>query len=130
LSDIFCDDCLEDHWPHPNGCECEFCDIPIYAGFLELHANRTINKIDLDSDADLGPGDELFWSVYNFIVENEATIFRDLTGEELHFLGRHGRHVCVDDILENRANYSNLRKLALESEKAVIKRVQEYDFSP
>jgi hypothetical protein len=135
LTDIFCDDCLEDHWPHSDECNCEFCDIPVYHewggnAFLELHANRTINKIDLPEYSDLGPNGEFFWSIYSNLLTTFSKEFQDQTGEELHFLGRSDRHVCVADTLENRDNYEVLRNLALELEKELIKRVQEFDFSP
>jgi hypothetical protein len=125
-TDIFCDDCEEEHWPHEDWthrtldmCKCRWCDIPIYRPtpwnhneyYLELHANHTLFEID-DDDFD--------WDLYNFIVEQAVEDFVQESGVEVSIQGRGGRHVCVDDTLENRDRYEELKELALRLEKQVV----------
>jgi hypothetical protein len=46
--------------------------------------------------------------------------FAQASGVRVNIYGRGGRHVCVDDTLENRDRYEELRELALLLEKEVI----------
>ena len=131
-SSIFCDDCEEEHWPHEDWthrtldmCKCRWCDIPIYRPdpwnhnhyYLELHANSTFNDAriwGLPDDHDFD------YDFYGHLIEIAVDSFQEGSGVEVQLLGRSGRHVCVEDTLENRDQYEELRDLALHLEQRVI----------
>jgi hypothetical protein len=113
---IFCYDCEWEHWPHEeyldDDCDCEHCNVPTYDDtdgvFLELHAHRTYNYSELTPDQ------------FHRIVNMATEYFLERTGQTVYLLGRSGRHVCVEDTLENRANYEQLREHALVLEQWVL----------
>lgn len=120
--EVFCYDCVDDHWPHSDKCPCSLCDILLYQDGpggpirLELHSNRTLWGLD-------NPEED--WDYYSLLVQLAAEDFTHQTGVDVEFLGRSGRHVCVEDTLENRQNYQQLRELALQIEQGVIKSFNE-----
>jgi len=124
-ADILCEDCADDHWPHSYNCKCRLCQISLYKEWnspeimLELHANRTWWKCEVPADVAHDP------EYFGLLIDLAAEDFTQQTGVELHLLGRHGRHVCVEDTLENRDNYWELRELALQIEQGVVESYNE-----
>lgn len=85
-------------------------EFKLYDGKIELSDNHTI--WDIEGDFDMG---EYFGTVADAVEE-----FEEITGEELHLLGRNGRHVCVDFTTENMLNYEYLCETQKDLEQGVI----------
>lgn len=90
--------------------------LPRYEGYLQLHDNYTI--WDLDNKKRL---DDDYFDLVNLATEE----FKDITGIDLHLLGRSGRHVCIEDNINNSKNYKRYQNLALKLEQQVIDRFNE-----
>ena len=91
--------------------------LPIYHNredskvYLELHANHSAWNLENPTKSD---------SDWASLVEEAVLTFEEETGTSVFLLGRSGRHVCVENNLENRQNYKKLRDLALGLEKEAI----------
>lgn len=83
--------------------------------YLELHANRTLWKIDKDLNED-----ELYCE-----LEGAIEMFESITGECLFMLGRSGRHICIADTKKNSKRFQYLRKIALKLEQDFITRLND-----
>lgn len=83
--------------------------------YLELHRNATERELNNPRlDAEQG------YSLYNALVRWAIYEFEHRTGIEVYLLGRSGRHVCVEDTPANSRRYQQLKRLALQIERAVI----------
>lgn len=80
--------------------------------YLQLHANRTMFKLESGIDD---------MDLYEILLRDAINLFETTTRTKLHFLGRQGRHICVEDTEENRRNYDYLQEIALKLEQDVIK---------
>ena len=82
-----------------------------YDGYIQLHDNYTVSKLDNPNKSD---------EEFSFFVDKSADKFKSITGEDLYFLGRSGRHVCVELTYNNAKNYDYLRDTALDLEQQVV----------
>lgn len=83
----------------------------IYDGYLQLHDNHAIFKLDNPDRDD---------SAFYFLVDSALEQFESVTGERPYLLGRSNRHFCVELNYENAKNYEELKKVALELEQWAI----------
>lgn len=86
--------------------------------YLQLHDNHTLNQINVPdtsmyTDAEI---DDMYYQ----LVDSKIAEFEEETGQELYFLGRSGRHVCVEDTADNVLMYAELRDIAERLEAEVI----------
>jgi len=89
--------------------------IKLYEGYIELHANHTMWKIDSDN-----PETEYEYNVVLYFVIQE---FKRITGQEVYLLGRNARHICVENTYHNRQQFINLQRCAKRLEKLLISNV-------
>ena len=85
--------------------------IKFYDGYIELNDEHTLWKINTENITE----DE-----YANLVDSYAGYFKYDTGCDLYFLGRSGRHVCVDDTFDNIVNYDFLRNTQMNLEQDMI----------
>lgn len=79
--------------------------------YIQLSDNRTLNEITVDNlDVDY----------YTAIVEEYLGKFEQETGVEVYQAGRMGRHIVVDNTLDNAKRYEELQDKLLELEKDMI----------
>lgn len=79
--------------------------------YLELSDNHTMYDLN-----DNGKSEEEWFS----IVKSKEVEFENETDVPLRFLGRSGRHVCVDLNLENIINYDKLKEVQERLEKEAV----------
>ena len=79
--------------------------------YLELNDNHTMYDLN-----DNGKSEEEWYS----IVKSKEVEFENETDVPLKFLGRSGRHVCVDLNLENIINYDKLKEVQERLEKEAV----------
>lgn len=79
--------------------------------YLELSDNHTMYDLN-----DNGKSEEEWFS----IVKSKEVEFENETDVPLRFLGRSGRHVCVDLTLENIINYDKLKEVQERLEKEAV----------
>ena len=87
---------------------------------LELNDNPILRKI---TNPELT---ELAWMD---ICEEEAQKFKLKFGTELYYCGRMGRHVCVDNIRDNRrwTHYRVLCRYVEDRQKKIVERINNYN---
>ena len=93
-----------------------------YDGYLELHDHHTIWSINK----------EFSYNDYADMIccarLDMQEHFKDL---KVYYLGRSGRHVCVDDTPVNRRRYQVLVEYAKKAEQSVIDYFNnEYEYEP
>lgn len=86
-----------------------------YEGFLELHDHRTLQKVKKEVDPDN----------YESLLDQVMSAFEGETGVSIYMRGKSGRHVLVDDTIENRENYDKLKSVAFRLEKELIDELNE-----
>lgn len=91
--------------------------------YIELSDNHTLWDIDAPDGFE---SDSFFEETYAMIVNEAATDFKKETGIDLLYLGRMGRHVCVETTLDNVINYHKLQSVQDKLEKEVISKSEEY----
>ena len=79
--------------------------------YLELSDNHTMYDLN-----DNGKSEEEWYS----IIDSKSVEFENETDVPLKFLGRSGRHVCVDLNLKNIINYNELKEVQERLEKEAI----------
>jgi hypothetical protein len=80
--------------------------------YLELNDNHTLWNID--------NSEEFVADQYSEAVTEAADEFEERTGEQLYYLGRSGRHVCVIPSYINCIEYDKLCEVQKELEQEVI----------
>lgn len=70
--------------------------------YIELNDNHTMYNLE-----DNGKSNEDWYS----IIDSKSAEFKAETGEELIFVGRSARHVCVELTLDNILNYNKLKEV-------------------
>lgn len=85
--------------------------------YIQLSDNSTILSIDNEHVPDY---------YYSQLVEDAAETFKEQTGQELYFLGRSGRHVCIEYTLENLRNYEDYQAIQKSLEQSVIEQANAY----
>lgn len=85
-------------------------NVKLYDGYIELSDNHTLFNISADISNE----------EYMECVNDAASEFEYITGVELYFLGRSGRHVCVENTYENALKYNELCKIQNELETKMI----------
>ena len=79
--------------------------------YIQLSDNRTLNEITVDNlDVDY----------YTAIVEEYLGRFEQETGVEVYQAGRMGRHIVVDNTLDNAKRYEQLQEVLFRLEKEMI----------
>lgn len=79
--------------------------------YIQLSDNRTLNEITVDNlDVDY----------YTAIVEEYLGKFEQETGVEVYQAGRMGRHIVVDNTLDNAKRYEQLQEVLFRLEKEMI----------
>lgn len=79
--------------------------------YIQLSDNRTLNEITVDNlDVDY----------YIAIVEEYLGKFEQETGVEVYQAGRMGRHIVVDNTLDNAKRYEELQEVLFRLEKEMI----------
>ena len=85
--------------------------------WIELSSNHTMWELELRDNLEDVMGDEIN-DYYVSLVNSAADKFKSETGVDLYYLGRSGRHVCVDFNVWNLLDYNKLcqvqRKLEIE----------------
>lgn len=79
--------------------------------YLELSDNHTMYDLN-----DNGKSEEEWYS----IIDSKSVEFENETDVPLKFLGRSGRHVCVDLNLKNIINYNKLKEVQERLEKEAV----------
>lgn len=87
---------------------------------IELNDNRTMNDIKFPEDYDENEGYYFQQETYPMMVNEAAKEFEQRTGEQLKFLGRSGRHVCVKNNFLNAYKYNELKAVQQELEGNLI----------
>lgn len=77
--------------------------------YIQLSDNATLFYIDLPESVATQITDDVFNEEYIYQVNRASDAFETITGEELYFLGRSGRHVCVYYDVDNFINYPKLK---------------------
>lgn len=85
--------------------------------YLELHANRTVWKLEKGISDDL----------YVNLVHEKVLKFEKETGVDIYLLGRSGRHVCVELNATNLERYTQLKEKALELEEELINEINNME---
>jgi hypothetical protein len=98
-----------------------YCEYNQNTPYLELHQNRTSWKLDNPAKDD---------EEFNILVQLAANEFESKTGVTIFFLGRSGRHICIEDTPENSKRYRNLQRLAFKLEQSVIDEFNAPDSEP
>ena len=83
-------------------------DIPTYNGALELSDNHTLYELKSLDDAYDSYSEDVYYT-YSQFVEDAVRTFEEDTGVKLYGEGRSGRHIVVDDTIENRIKYDELK---------------------
>lgn len=79
--------------------------------YIQLSDNRTLNEITVDNlDVDY----------YTAVVEEYLGKFEQETGVEVYQAGRMGRHIVVDNTLDNAKRYEQLQEVLFRLEKEMI----------
>ena len=79
--------------------------------YIQLSDNRTLNEITVDNlDVDY----------YTSVVEEYLGKFEQETGVEVYQAGRMGRHIVVDNTLDNAKRYEQLQEVLFRLEKEMI----------
>lgn len=79
--------------------------------YIQLSDNRTLNEITVDNlDVDY----------YTAVVEEYLGKFEQETGVEVYQAGRMGRHIVVDNTLDNAKRYEELQEVLFRLEKEMI----------
>ena len=100
-------------------------DIPTYNGALELSDNHTLYELKSLDDAYDSYSEDVYYT-YSQFVEDAVRTFEEDTGVKLYGEGRSGRHIVVDDTIENRIKYDELKEKQAELEKWVINNTNRY----
>lgn len=79
---------------------------------LELSDRRTLNNIT-NPDID--------YAYYSEVVSDYLNQFEQQTGVDIYIAGRMGRHICVDNSLENAKKYKELQQIQTSLEDKMIK---------
>ena len=79
---------------------------------LELSDRRTLNNIT-NPDID--------YAYYSEVVSDYLNQFEQETGVDIYIAGRMGRHICVDNSLENAKKYKELQQIQTSLEDKMIK---------
>lgn len=87
---------------------------------IELSDNHTLWDIQVPDDYDENEGYYFQQETYPALVDEAAADFKQRTGEELKFLGRSGRHVCVRNHFLNAYKFNELKAIQKELEDKVI----------
>ena len=96
----------------------------VYKEYLQLHDNHTAYNIENEEEKQIP--DMIYFDESQILLDTLIDQFKEETGEKLFIEGRSGRHICVEFSLENIANYSDLRKKALEYEEDYIAGMNEF----
>ena len=88
--------------------------------YIELSDNQTWSKIDVPEEVVAEIGEEKLYKFYDDVIEWAKEEFYGKTGYDVYLLGRNGRHVCVDDDVQNALRYEYLKKVANDLENDVI----------
>lgn len=91
--------------------------------YIELSDNATLVDIDVPEDVSAELGEESIEHIYEMEVEDAKEEFYGRTGTEIYLLGRSGRHVCVEDDVENALRYEYLQDWANRLEQDIIFRM-------
>lgn len=78
---------------------------------LELSDRRTLNNIT-NPDID--------YAYYSEVVSDYLNQFEQQTGVDIYIAGRMGRHICVDNSLENAKKYKELQQIQTSLEDKMI----------
>lgn len=78
--------------------------------YLELHDNRTLNYINKPFS----------YNDYADAICAARLHMNEHFGLNVYYLGRSGRHVCVDDTPANRDRYNSLVEHAIKWEREII----------
>ena len=83
------------------------------ATYLELHALRApVGNYRAFYGDDHG-------MAYSEAIEDARQAFEEANGVSVWFLGRSGRHVCIDDTPRNRRRYRSLQRKAIDAAHAL-----------
>lgn len=91
--------------------------------FIQLSANWTLHNL---SDSVKYIDDDIFSDTYGHLVRIACQKFYVEAGIRLYCLGRSGRHICVEDTVENAIKYKKLQKIQAKLEKEVLNRLEFY----
>ena len=75
--------------------------------------------------------EHILWNVHSKFDENEYDVLcknalerlKNKYGVEFFMLGRSGRHVCVEDTLENRKNFGSMKSDVEDEQKELVKKL-------
>lgn len=100
-------------------------EIPVYKpeGMIELSNNRTDWEFDEFPE---GIDYNSFAYEKDFLLKQAMDMFERDTGVKVGLYGRMGRHVCVDNTIENLYNYDELCKVQRNLEKWYIEQINDY----
>ena len=79
-----------------------------------------LSWIRVPEEAAFRLGEEALEQLYLEKVEQAKEEFLSKTGTEIYQLGRSGRHICVEDTIDNLLNSKQLYETALQLEKDII----------
>ena len=91
--------------------------------FIQLSANWTLHNLP---DSAKYIDDDIFSNIYDNLVRIACQKFYVEAGIRLYCLGRSGRHICVEDTVENAIKYKKLQRIQAKLEKEVIDRLSFY----
>lgn len=91
--------------------------------YIELSDNHTLTAFDVSEDVAEQIGEEGLEEIYVMAVEDAKEEFYGRTGTEIYLLGRSGRHVCVEDDVNNVLRYEYLKDWANRLEQDIIDRM-------
>lgn len=110
--------------------------VEYYDGYIQLMDDPTWNKINIPEDVVRQFGDEAVYEIYQLKVDWAIDKFEAKSGTNVELLGRSGRHVCVNDTVENVLRYVDLKMLVKQLENSVIYQMENlsaddfYDYWP
>ena len=91
--------------------------------YIELSDNATFAYIDVLDSVVSKIGEEAIENLYEIQVEDAKEEFYGRTGTEIYLFGRSGRHVCVEDDVQNALRYEYLKECVDKLEQQIINRM-------
>lgn len=88
--------------------------------YIQLMHDPVLSWIRIPEEAASRLGEEAIEHIYLERVERAKEEFLSKTGTEIYQLGRSGRHICVEDTIDNLLNSKQLYETAVQLEKDVI----------
>lgn len=92
-----------------------YYDDKLRKDMLQLSDERLLWKIENDNF------DETKWNLY---CQDLVDSFEETYNTEIYLLGRSGRHVCVDNTVENKLRFYDMQKTVEDMQKELV-----YEFS-